>query len=136
MPRSPEDPADRNECYRDLFGYLNFSDGRPGARFRKCLNHLYAGRPANEIRADLESQLTTLSTSGDSAFQEMKQASSAITSVFDHVIPAYTDHHQDLLFHLTPKDFSHPLFLAHVFEATLTAGGAAGWNAPLGLFLN
>jgi hypothetical protein len=38
-------------------------------------------------------------------------------------LPAYREHHRDLLFHLRDEEFQQPFFLAKVFEAVLEQGG-------------
>ncbi|HIK94354.1 MAG TPA: hypothetical protein EYG03_20620 [Planctomycetes bacterium] len=127
------DAADsRRQCYRDLLGYLNFSDGTPGSRFRACLNELFRfrdfGSQLSEIRDHLLGELHSLAGSGESAFQQTDQAKRVIETTFDVLFPAYIQHHEDLLFHLKPVDVCQPLFLARVFEATLCAGTTVGWN--------
>ncbi|MEQ9411940.1 MAG: hypothetical protein RIK87_29770 [Fuerstiella sp.] len=130
----PDSAADPGQCYRELLGYLNFSDGTPGVRFRSGLNDLFR---TNELPADMGgirdamlAQLRLLAESGESAFQSTAQAEHAIVSALDVVLPAYREHHSDLLFHLTADDFLQPFFLAWVFEATLAAGAAVGWTDP------
>ena len=125
---------DSAQFYRDVLGYLNFSDGTPGSRFRCGLNELFAANSdwtdIGDIREALQSQIRVLAESDEAAFQQMEQAQNAITLTFDVVLPGYTQHHRDLLFHLTPKDFFHPLFLSRVFEATLSAASTCGWSDP------
>lgn len=125
-------PADLSQSYRDLLGYLNFSDGTPVPGFRRCLNALFAAAddPLSHeaLQADLLAQLQALSASGESAFQNAAQAENAIRTVFEKVIPAYCQHHRDLLFHQRPEDLSQPFFLACVFEATLAAAASMGWG--------
>lgn len=124
----------QNQCYRDLLGYLNFSDGTPGPRFRSGLNQVYAAHPdwdsVDDFRAQLQQHLQELSASGEAAFAQMQQAQHCIDAVFDVVLPGYIDHHSDLLFHLDYGDFNHPLFLARVFEATLAAADTINWDQP------
>lgn len=118
----------RNQCFRDLLGYLNFSDGKPAPRFRQCLNLLFAmpGFPRNtaEIQTVLHAELKSLAASGEAAFRETEQAEQAVVTALEVVLPAYVQHHSDLLFHLSSEDFCQPFFLAYVFEATLAAAGA------------
>lgn len=134
-------PADQqNQCYRDLLGYLNFSDGTPGTRFRNGLNQIYAAHPhwerLSEFRSQLQQQLHDLAASGEAAFQQMDQAQHCIDAVFDVVLPGYLEHHADLLFHLDEEDFNQPLFLARVFEATLAAAADGSWDRPEELLAN
>ena len=125
-----ENAADPGECIRDLLGYLNFSDGAPGSRFRQCMNLQFGSQPysTNEIRYTLLTQLGQLQQAGATAFTETTQASTVIRAAFDEVLPAYLSHHADLLFHVIddycpdePGPFAQPLFLAHILEATLAA---------------
>ncbi|APZ96172.1 hypothetical protein [Fuerstiella marisgermanici] len=132
MSRTATDNESREQCFRDLLGYLNFSDGTPGNRFRVCLNQILTTSDLPELPQDLKvellQQLKTLAEAGESAFQEVAQAERAIVSAIDVVIPAYRQHHADLLFHLQPDDFRQPFFLALVFEATLAASHETGWD--------
>ena len=122
-----------SESIRDLLGYLNFSDGTPGPRFRQCMNLLYGREPqsTNSIRNSLLDQLSKLQQEGATAFTEITQAESVIKTAFDHVLPAYISHHRDLLFHLfedyspdEPGILAQPFLLAHILEATL-----ASWSS-------
>ncbi len=127
------DAADsRRQCYRDLLGYLNFSDGTPGARFRVCMNQLFQfcdfDCRLSGIRNHLLDELQNLAESGESAFQQTDQARRVIETTFDVLFPAYKQHHADLLFHLEPVDICQPLFVARVFEATLSTGTNSGWD--------
>ncbi len=110
-----------------LAGYLNFSEGRSDPRFQKNFNDLYAhyarqgaAAPWIDVRQALEQALFTLSSSGKAAFKEITQAKSVLALVFDHVLPAYRKHHQDLLCHLTDADLHQSFFLVRVLEATLS----------------
>ena len=93
MPSSPADSNALNQCYRDLLGYLNFSDGTPGNRFRECLNELFASDvlplDLSEIGNHLLAQLAELSSSGESAFAQADQAQKVIRAAFSHVLPNY-----------------------------------------------
>ncbi|MEZ6124701.1 MAG: hypothetical protein R3C49_16255 [Planctomycetaceae bacterium] len=131
---SLSDSEFQSQCSRDLLGYLNFSDGTPGVRFRACLNHLFERlQPPHTfdvVRAFLLDELNTLKQSGESAFQQSDQAFRVITQVFDAVIPAYRAHHRDLLFHLQPDELCQSFFLSHMFEATLSSVSDQGWSQP------
>ncbi len=122
----------RNQCYRDLLGYLNFSDGKPGGRFRSCMNELFE---AQEFPADaaalcshLLQQLKQLQQSGESAFTRTEQAELAIQRSLNVLLPAYQKHHSDLLFHLNGEQLFQPFFLSKVFEAALVSGSRNGWD--------
>ncbi|MEZ6128838.1 MAG: hypothetical protein R3C59_09160 [Planctomycetaceae bacterium] len=132
MSRPAVDADSRNQRYHDLLGYLNFSDGTPGSRFRVCLNEVFAELPQpwsyEAICRHLLQNLQTLAASGESAFRQTEQATSAIRAACDVVVPAYWQHHSDLLSHMNPADCCQPFFMAHVFEATLAAAAIAGWD--------
>ena len=111
---------------QDLLGYLNFSSGKPDSRFHQQLNRLSAWlRPTAEgvpLVARLNQKLDQLATSSP-AFSDCHQARAVIRLVFDAVLPAYRQHHADLLFHLQEADFLQPFFLARVFESVLSQRG-------------
>ena len=117
--------------FRDLLGYLNFSDGTPSVSFQTAVNNVFLqdSHPANptEFRLLLEEQLTTLQDSGQPAFQQTEQAASVQLTALDAVLAAYREHHSDLLFHLRDEEFFQPFFLVRVFEATLRAGSLHEW---------
>ncbi|MCA9036718.1 MAG: hypothetical protein KDA91_16405, partial [Planctomycetaceae bacterium] len=115
---------------RDLFGYLNFSHGTPNVRFRVAINWLFT-QEAVSSSADLlcEYLLTEcekLQVSGEAAFSDLAQAKSVIELVFHRLLPAYQDHHRDLLGHLGSTDFLAPFLLSRMFEVVLEAGEP--WN--------
>lgn len=132
MPSSPADSNDLNQCYRDLLGYLNFSDGTPGTRFRECMNELFVSEslPENlsEVGTHLLARLAELSASGESAFTQAEQAEKAIQAAFSDVLPMYLQHHQDLLFHLKDVELLQPYFLARLLESVLSAAARVGWD--------
>ncbi|MFO0976062.1 MAG: hypothetical protein U0996_06660 [Planctomycetaceae bacterium] len=122
-------PVD-NELLRDLLGYLNFSQGSPGARFRTCLNQLFLDpsvTAGSEVLRDyLLSQLQRLSETGDVACADPAQAAAVISLTFDRLIPAYRQHHSDLLGHLRSEDFFTPFLLARMFETALAVRAEFG----------
>jgi hypothetical protein len=119
---SAADTAD-DEILRDLLGYLNFSDGTPGSRFRICLNQLFlsqrAGSDPQQLQSLLSGRLQSLRSSGAAAFAVTDQAELIIRQTLGEVLPAYRAHHSDLLAHCTDDDFFSPLLLARMFETTL-----------------
>jgi len=130
-------PADADtdllkQRYRDLFGYLNFSDGTPAATFRVCVNEIFVNvaEPWQfpSVQNHLSQQLTELEATGESVFQQSSQARDAIRTAFEVILPAYLEHHQDLLFHLHEEEICQPLFVAQMFEATLAAAAECGWD--------
>ncbi len=107
-----------------LLGWLNFSDGRPDARWQKQLNDAYAflsqgGEPAlwQVLLGVLTAGLRELHESA-AAFRDVRQAEAAL-ALAAKILPAYRAHHADLLAHLDDRDLFTPFFLARVFEAVL-----------------
>ncbi len=119
-------------AFRELLGYLNFSDGTPGIAFQTALNSLFAGAEAplnaQGLRTVLLEALDHLRQADEPGFEETTQASKAIVASIDEVLPAYRSHHSDLLFHLNEADFYSPLFMGRIFEATLKSGSRHGWD--------
>ncbi len=123
-----------SEVWQEVLGYLNFSSGTPDPRFLRELNLLFdqveaAGTPSGEsagiVRRQLEENLVELSRRS-TAFAESEQARAVLWLVFDHVLPAYREHHRDLLFHLSDADLLRPFFIGRVAEAVLSEG--APWD--------
>lgn len=116
---------DEEVALQDALGYLNFSNGKPDVRFQRNLNALHARLAVPPGPGDLKSlfleKLRSLQAAGG-PFSDIRQAEAVVTLVFDHVHPAYLRHHADLLFHVPPERFRQALFVARVFEATLTQG--------------
>src|SRR5262245_48634466 len=89
-----------------LLGYLNFSDGRPDPRWQKQLNEAYAflaghgeAAPWHALLDWLSVSLSKLRAAGSAAFREVSQAETVLAAV-TQVLPAYRQHHADLLAHL------------------------------------
>ncbi|HEV8058788.1 MAG TPA: hypothetical protein VGP68_02890 [Gemmataceae bacterium] len=115
-----------------LLGYVNFAAGKPDARFRHNLSDAYAvieqhgeARPYETLERVLRSRLQTLNKT-EAAFRDSTQAEAVLELVFQHLLPAYRQHHQDLLFHQTDENLFTPYFLAVAMEAVLAQGGP--WN--------
>jgi hypothetical protein len=113
-----------------LVGYLNFSRGKADARFQKQINDAFDWLERRGVKAPwqalselLRSRLPALKSSKTPGFEDISQASAVIDLAFEHVLPAYREHHRDLLFHQPDKDLYRPFFLARVFEAVLAEGG-------------
>ncbi|MFN5435024.1 MAG: hypothetical protein ACK5ES_10705 [Planctomyces sp.] len=130
---SPADAAD-DEILRDLLGYLNFSDGTPGNRFRACINQLFlsqrGGSDPQQLQSLLLGRLQTLQSSGAAAFAVTDQAELIIRQTLSEVLPAYRAWHCDLLAHCTDEDFFSPLLLARMFETTLAVRAERSGMAP------
>jgi hypothetical protein len=59
-------------------------------------------------------------------FQDARQAEAALALIFDHLMPAYRRHHQDLLAHLSDTELFQPFLIARMAEAVLAQG--APWQ--------
>jgi hypothetical protein len=112
-----------------LLGWINFSDGRPDPKWQRQLDDAYdaavgasAVAPWTSLRDWLVAELGTLEHSGNAAFRDCSQARAVIALVFDEVLPAYRQHHSDLLAHLSDADLFTAFFVARVFEAVLAQG--------------
>jgi hypothetical protein len=121
---------DRVANAANLLGYLNFSDGRPDARWQKQLNDAYAYLADHGVAAPwqvlyewLRTRLVTLQESGAKGFKEVGQARAVLKLAFVRVLAAYRAHHADLLFHLSDQEIYQPYFLARVCEAVLAERG-------------
>jgi hypothetical protein len=106
---------------REVLGYLNFSEGRPDPAFLKGLNALIKRVGWSKFPATMTELIAETSASSP-AFRNSQQAEATLRLTFDHVLPAYREHHRDLLSHLTDADFENPFFLGRVFEAVLEQG--------------
>ncbi len=115
----------------EILGYLNFSAGAVDPRFLSSINELFervqavqaAGEPAwlqlaETLRHGLDQAGGTLP-----AFQQTEQAEQVLRLVFDELLPAYRNHHRDLLFHQTDESLFQPFFLGRACEAVLAQGG-------------
>lgn len=112
-----------------LLGYLNFSDGRPDAKFQKGLA-LAAGflhstgvaAPWLALADWLQQTLSELARSGAAAFRDITQAQAVIEAALVRLPPAYRAHHADLLAHQPDADLFTPFFLVRACEAVLRVG--------------
>jgi hypothetical protein len=128
--RIPSGPEPHEEtALREILGYLNFSNGTPDVRFQQNLNRLAhwlsfdTGTP--RLPGELHAVLRRLS--GESAaFQDSDQARKIVALIFERTLPAYRQHHADLLFHLSDADLWQPFFIARIAEAVLAQGPP--WN--------
>ncbi|HZZ81968.1 MAG TPA: hypothetical protein VFE62_25945, partial [Gemmataceae bacterium] len=118
-----------------LLGWLNFSEGKPDPRFAKQLQDAFAffvehgsTQPWVDLRNVLLEKLQSLHQAGGAAFADITQAQGAINLAFTDFLPAYRQHHSDLLAHLNEADLWQPFFLARVFEAVLRQRGP--WDEP------
>ncbi len=118
-----------------ILGYLNFSEGKPDGRFERQINDAYAflaqgadaprsgaeKPPWEKLHEALRERLEALRKEGG-AFQDVRQAEAVLALTFDHLLPAYRHHHEDLLAHLSDADVFQPFFLARVAESLLSQG--------------
>src|SRR5262245_27568212 len=121
----PSPTPDDETAVKDILGYLNFSSGAADPRFQQSLDRLHGlltleeGTP--QLARVLALRLAELASSSP-AFQDSEQARSVLSLVFERVIPAYRQHHADLLFHVPAQEFYQPFFVARVVEAVLSQG--------------
>src|SRR5262245_58129723 len=113
-----------------ILGYLNFSEGKPDARFQKQLNDAYAALPEAssaapwvDLAETLREALDSLEQSGAAAFRDSSQARRVLDIVFQELLSAYRTHHADLLGHVSEGELWQPFFLARAFEAVLAQRG-------------
>ncbi|MBD3672731.1 MAG: hypothetical protein HUJ26_04315 [Planctomycetaceae bacterium] len=125
-PKSDDFPKEEADRFRQLLGYLNFSEGKPDSAFQKHLNELFPIYDAkgcwSELRQHLLDSLERLEETSE-AFANATQARAVIQITFDELLPVYREFHRDLLFHVPEEMFQQPFFLARVFEAVLAQGG-------------
>ncbi|HYT89808.1 MAG TPA: hypothetical protein VEL76_13955, partial [Gemmataceae bacterium] len=125
--RSPT--QDRGVSVQGILGYLNFSAGKPDARCQKQIDDAFAAldrgtpQPWLALRDRLRSELAALKAAGTSAFQDTTQAEAVVRLMFDRLLPAYRQHHADLLAHQGEHDLFQSGFLARALEAILAQGG-------------
>ena len=113
-----------------VVGYLNFSNGKPDARFQKAWNQAQAFvagidsvQPWNTLCQWLLEQCPTIATQGGSAFQDLDQARTVLAMLPNQLIPAYKSFHHDVLGHLTDAELLQPFFVARMLESLLASGG-------------
>lgn len=120
----------------DILGYINFSSGVPDPQFQRRLNEVFGliqSREKNRdqdwlsLRSVLDSYLADIHGTSP-AFKNIDQAKTVLRLVFDEVLPAYRQHHRDLLFHQTDGVLFQAFFIARVFEAVLQRGPS--WDDP------
>jgi hypothetical protein len=119
----------RSAVAAQLLGWLNLSDGRPNPKWQRQLDDAFdvlarrhVSQPWVVFRSWLLAEAQNLKADGQAAFQDTTQAKAAIDLVFDHVLPAYRRHHNDMLAHQTETGLFTPYFVARAFEAVLSQG--------------
>lgn len=113
------------DALRELFGYLNFSNGKPDPGFQRNFNLIYtsfvAAHPRDSFPGFLLTELETLGARAE-VFRDAGQARAVVQIVFERFVPAYRAFHADMLFHLNDEDFFQPFLLARFFEVVLAEG--------------
>jgi hypothetical protein len=125
-------PAGQHDLARsldELLGYLNFSSGADDPQFLANLNKLYRTTNSGANKCDLLKNIA--SCLGDRlerlaetmpAFRNIEQARAVIELTFQQVIPAYREHHRDLLFHQTDVELWRPFLLGRAMQILLRLG--------------
>jgi len=125
----------------EIIGYLNFSSGAEDPQFLANLDALFglvhdhstASLPTRKTHSAppptwialgrmIRAELDRLRGASE-AFRQLDQAEAVLPLVFDHLLPAYREHHRDLLFHQTDESLFQPFFIGRACEAVLTRGG-------------
>lgn len=127
----------KDDDLNQVLGYLNFSSGKPDARFLSALNRLYdralrgeGGQyspymglpPWLKLQQWLQDRLAQLQHEKP-IFQECEQAKEVLQLVWLSLMPDYLDFHSELLFHQEPEAVFNGLFLGRAIEAVLQQGG-------------
>jgi hypothetical protein len=131
---APEPPVN----WAGLLGYLNFSTGKPDARFQgqfhaACrIDDIAAAADLPLALADrLDAELTRLASDGTAAFQDVGQARAVIQTALRQVPPAYRAHHRDLLAACPDRDLFTSFFLSRACEAVLMARTSESAGDPV-----
>src|SRR5579872_188507 len=120
------EPAEPDEdALHEVLGYLNFSGGKPDPAFLRSWNRLFAhpsvASESGSLAGFLRDRLERLKSSAP-AFADCSQATAVLNILFEHALPAYREHHRDLLFNLSDSDLYQPFFLARMIEGILQQG--------------
>ena len=125
-----ENGYDTFAAFKEVLGYLNFSSGNVDSRFLHSLDELFRhdatiaeadDSQAVALRDALLCGLKTLQ-SQESAFADVSQANAAITLTLDVLLPAFIEHHRDLLFHQSEASLTQPFLIGRMFESVLRQG--------------
>jgi len=122
---------DLSSVAREILGYLNFSSGTSDPRFLGNINTLFgelgtkpsAGKPTWVALGEVLSTELQAVRGTSEVFRQVDQAEAVLKLVFSEALPAYREHHRDLLFHQTEETLFQPLFIGRVFEAVLQQRG-------------
>ncbi len=122
----PAGSSASDDALATILGYFNFSNGSPDAGVERAFDVWWESLAGDVrwdgLRDELLGRLDELRESSP-AFADCRQAEGVTRLIFDDCLPAYRQHHADLLFHLDAGDLSHPFFVARVSEAVLAQGG-------------
>lgn len=113
-----------------VIGYLNFSNGKPDARFQKAWNQAQAfvteiepHKPWATLCQWFMEQCDNAATQGGSAFQDVIQAKAVLQVLPGQLIPAYRAYHQDILGNLSDSELLQPFLVTRMMECLLASGG-------------
>ncbi len=126
----------------EVIGYLNFSSGAADPLFAAGMNKLFENfegpDPGHAQNHNLDKspgdtpswrRVHRLLLDGleylhanSKAFEQIDQAQSVLALVFEEFLPAYLNHHRDLLFHQHDTTLFRPFFIARVAETVLHEG--------------
>jgi len=121
---------DARAAWQEVAGYLNFATGASDPKFLRNLDLLFLATESPTARTDerwqgffqeLTAQLQELSRR-EPAFRDVEQALSVTSLVGGKFLPAYRDHHRDLLYHQPEGEIFRPFFIGRAFEAVLRQG--------------
>jgi len=123
-------PLTLRDALHQVVSYLNFSSGTSDPTTLAAWNRLYAGavqgKPLSGPPAWLIIRQWLEETAADLAESSQRpghydQAFRLIRLLFSDTLPAYLDHHKDLLFHQPPEQIFSGFFLGRVAERLLEA---------------
>ena len=124
----------------EVIGYLNFSSGAADPLFAAGMNRLFEHFEGPDSGREQNIQSTSDDTpawsrvyelllqgldylhNNSKAFEQVDQARAVLGLVFLEFLPAYLEHHRDLLFHQSDETLFRPFFIARVAEAVLQEG--------------
>jgi hypothetical protein len=134
-----ETGQDLRNSLQQLLGYLNFSSGATDPKFLAAWNELFADLQPDESARDvsprqdqqaplwlqaigrLEQELDRVK-SEEPAFADVRQVTTVLALLKQHVIGDYRDFHCDLLGYLSSSELFGPFMLGRMCEAILQQG--------------
>jgi hypothetical protein len=132
--RADGEPTALESAIQGIIGYLNFSEGKPEPRFAQQVDQVFAWLQAmapaeggvwSALYGLLLVKLDEYQKQGGT-FRDVEQAAAVLNIIFAKLLPAYREHHRDLLAHLSEDELYQPFFLARAAEAVLAQGPP--WN--------